>query len=211
MLTRWHAVDTLEKYVGRDLRPLAENQGITVIGESGKINKGWKGLGLEALAGITPNNRKAPNGLGYELKSVAFCEKDGLWVPKETMAITMVNPEDLIRDEFLDSHLWAKLKSLLFCVVSWHGRNNPMSHLLKVTTFDLLEEDNLIKDLEKDYEFIRHKLKTQGFGALTSRDGQYIQARTKGAGYGSITRAFYARKNFLELICPPFKFKTAAA
>lgn len=207
MLTRRNACDTLAKYIGCDLRPLAEDNGITVIGESGNINKGWKGLGLETLAGITPNNRKAPNGLGYELKSVAYYQKDDLWMPKETMAITMVKPEDLLKDEFFKSHLWEKLKSLIFCVVSWHGRNNPMSRLLKVTAFDFLEEDNLIKQIEKDYEFIRNKLKTQGFGALTSRDGEYIQARTKGVGHGSTSRAFYARKNFLEEICPPFKLK----
>jgi DNA mismatch repair protein MutH len=211
MLTRRNACDTLTKYLGRDLRPLAEQHGVTVMAENGNINKGWKGLACEVLAGITPNNRKAPNGLGFEMKSVAYYLKNGLWMPKETMAITMVKPEDFIKDEFLKSHLWEKLKSLIFCVVSWHGRNNPMSRLLKVTALDFLEDDNLIKEIEKDYEFIRNKLKMQGFKSLTSRDGKYVQARTKGAGHGSTSRAFYARKNFLEAICPSFKALTDKA
>jgi len=72
--------------------------------------------------------------------------------------------------------------------------------LLKVKTFDFLETDTLIKEIEADYEFIRTKLVTQGFAALTGKDGKWIQARTKGAGHGSTSRAFYARKDLIKEI-----------
>lgn len=39
-----------------------------------------------------------------------------------------------------------------------------------------------------------------GFESLTGKDGKWIQARTKGAGHGSRSRAFYARKRFIEKI-----------
>ncbi|OWY24453.1 hypothetical protein C7N43_29785 [Sphingobacteriales bacterium UPWRP_1] len=58
----------------------------------------------------------------------------------------------------------------------------------------------LIKEIQADYEFIRNKLKTQGFAALTGKDGKWIQARTKGAGHGSTSRAFYARKSLIKEI-----------
>jgi len=76
------------------LRKLAKDLGITTY-ETGKQNKGWKGLVLERLAGLQTNVSKAPNGLSYELKSVAFHYVKNELVPKETMAITMINPEEL--------------------------------------------------------------------------------------------------------------------
>ncbi|MFB2968172.1 hypothetical protein ACE1CD_04315 [Aerosakkonema sp. BLCC-F183] len=35
---------------------------------------------------------------------------------------------------------------------------------------------------------------------LTGKMGVLVQPRTKGAGYGSTSRAFYARKQFVSLI-----------
>jgi DNA mismatch repair protein MutH len=35
---------------------------------------------------------------------------------------------------------------------------------------------------------------------LTGKDGKWIQARTKGAGHGSTSRAFYARKCLIKEI-----------
>lgn len=56
-----------------------------------------------------------------------------------------------------------------------------------------------------DYDFIRAKLIKCGFESLTGKDGKWIQARTKGPGHGSISRAFYARKNLVKKI-----FETAS-
>jgi len=72
--------------------------------------------------------------------------------------------------------------------------------LLKVQSFDFIENETLIQEIEADYEFIRRKLITQGFDALTGKDGKWIQARTKGAEHGSKTRAFYARKSLIKEI-----------
>lgn len=58
---------------------------------------------LERLAGLSTNNSPAPNGLGFELKSIAYKIKDGKYKPKETMAITMINPENLKTTTFYKS------------------------------------------------------------------------------------------------------------
>lgn len=155
---------------------------------------------LEHLAGLSNDNKQAPNGLGFELKSTAFYKVKGEWTPKETFAITMINPQNLIDTPFFKSHCWEKLKSLVYCAVSWNGKHNEKSELLKVQSFDFLESDTLIQEIQADYEFIRNKLKTQGFAALTGKDGKWIQARTKGAGHGSTSRAFYARKALIKEI-----------
>ena len=199
MITRIIAIRNLEKYIGQDLAQLAVQYGITTYID-GKQNKGWKGLTLEILAGLSNDNKQAPNGLGFELKSTAFYQVNGLWTPKETFAITMINPQNLIDTPFFESHCWEKLKSLVFCAVSWNGKHNLQSKLLKVQSFDFLENETLIQEIQSDYEFIRTKCTTQGFSALTGKDGKWIQARTKGPGHGSISRAFYARKSLIKEI-----------
>ncbi|MBU1104524.1 hypothetical protein KJ664_01325 [Patescibacteria group bacterium] len=199
IITRAIAIKNLKKYVGQDLRKLALNHGITTY-ETGKQNKGWKGLVLERLAGLQTNISKAPNGLTYELKSVAFRYVGKELVPKETMAITMINPAELKAHSFFESHVWAKLKTIVFCAVMWHGKNSEKAELLKVTSLDFSETDELIQEIKADYDFIRSKLTTKGFKSLTGKDGKWIQARTKGAGHGSTSRAFYARTKLVKKI-----------
>ena len=199
IITRAVAINNLKKYVGQDLRVLALANGITTY-ETGNQNKGWKGLVLERLAGLQTNISKAPNGLTYELKSVAFHHVKDKLVPKETMAITMINPGELNAHSFFESHCWAKLKTIVFCAVEWNGTNSEEAKLLKVTSLDFAEDDELIKEIKADYDFIRNKLIKQGFGTLTGKDGKWIQARTKGPGHGSISRAFYARTSFVKKI-----------
>src|SRR4030043_727173 len=133
IITRATAIKNLKKYIGQDLRKLALKHGITTY-ETGKQNKGWKGLVLERLAGLQTNVSKAPNGLTYELKSVAFRYVNDVLVPKETMAITMINPEELKSHAFFESHCWAKLKSMVFCAVMWHGKNSEKAEILKVAS-----------------------------------------------------------------------------
>ncbi len=199
VINRKQAIENLKKYIGEDLAELAKLNGITTF-KSGKQNKGWKGLVLERLAGLQTNISKAPNGISYEVKSVSFYYVKGELVPKETMAITMINPDELKNQAFFESHCWNKLKSMIFCAVMWHGKNSIKAELLRVASLDFTKSDEIIKEIEADYEFIRNKLNTQGFQSLTGRDGKWIQARTKGSGHGSISRAFYARKSLVSKI-----------
>jgi len=207
IVTRATAIKNLKKYIGKDLAELASQFGIQPF-KDGKQNKGWKGLVLERLAGLQTNVSKAPNGLTYELKSVAFHEMKGDLVPKETMAITMINPEELKQHEFFESHAWAKLKSIVFCAVEWNGQHAKSAKLLEVTSLDFAEDDELIQEIKADYDFIRAKLIKEGFEALTGKDGKWIQARTKGIGginprtgeRRPITRAFYARTGLVKKI-----------
>ena len=71
--------------------------------------------------------------------------------------------------------------------------------LLDVKEFDLTNKE-LLKDIENDYNLVKETIKTKGFEFLTGKMGKYIQPRTKGAGHGSTSRAFYARKNLIEII-----------
>jgi DNA mismatch repair protein MutH len=196
LITRIVAVVNLKQYIGQDLAMYAARYGVMPF-KDGKQNKGWKGLILERLAGLTNNSDKAPDGLDFELKSVSFVRKNGVYVPKETMAITMINPTELAAHSFYESHCWAKLQALVLCAVEWNAANATEAKLLEVTSLDFLKDAEIIKEVAEDYEFIRQKLINDGFSALTGKDGKWIQARTKGPGHGSISRAFYAKTPFL--------------
>ncbi len=207
IVTRATAIKNLKKYIGKDLAELAPQFNIHPF-KDGKQNKGWKGLVLERLAGLQTNVLKAPNGLTYELKSVAFHYVNDELIPKETMAITMINPKELKMHSFFESHAWVKLKTIIFCAVKWNGMNSKTAELLSVASLDFAEDDELIKEIKADYDFIRNKLITKGFNALTGKDGKWIQARTKGTGginprtgkRRPITRAFYARTVLVKKI-----------
>jgi DNA mismatch repair protein MutH len=200
IVTRVIAIENLKKFKGINLYEQAEIYKITVF-KDGKINKGWKGQVLERIAGLENSSKKAPNGLGFELKSVSFKLKGSEYVAKETMAITMINQKELLAHSFYESHCWEKLKSLVFCAVEWNETFAKNAKLIEVTSLDFLEgSEDIISEIENDYEYIRNKLKKYGFESLTGKDGKWIQARTKGSGHGSTTRAFYARTQLVNEI-----------
>lgn len=208
IITRAQAIKNLQKYIGQDLFILAKKFKINPF-LNGRQDKGWKGQIITTCAGLKRDNRQAPNGLGFELKSVAFIKRKDGFAPKETMAITMVNPKNYRETPFFKSHCWEKLKSLIFCAVEWTERNQKIgANLINVTSFDFQKTDDIIKEIEEDYEFIRKKLINKGFNVLTGKDGKWIQARTKGTGginpktgkKRPITRAFYARKKLVQKI-----------
>ena len=66
-----------------------------------------------------------------------------------------------------------------------------------MTEFDLNNSHNY-EIIKTDYDLIRNNI-LQGI-TLSGSMGQFIQPRTKGAGHGSTSRAFYARTQFISQI-----------
>ncbi len=198
-ITRFEATQQLQKLIGSDLRELADKFGITVF-KDGKFNKGWAGLTLERAIGLGNNAIQASNGDFWELKLVPLVRKnDNKWHVKETMAITMINPNNVIETPFEKSHLFDKMKKMIICGRERVDNEETTSKLLYVNSFDLLKT-SFWEQIKEDYENVREIITNKGFDSLTGKMGVYIQPRTKGAGHGSNTRAFYARINFVEMI-----------
>ena len=203
ILTREQAVAKLENLIGRDLRPAASKFGVTVFTDeknhTGR-NKGWAGQVLERYLGMGASNVQAPNGGSWELKMVSLKKlKSGKITPKETMQITMINPEQVKNASFENSHLLAKLREMIICARLYNDINETKSNLVSVGTFDL-ENSELYEQVKEDYNLVRNTIETKGFRALTGAMGVYVQPRTKGPGHGSISRAFYARPVFIKKI-----------
>jgi len=118
---------------------------------------------------------------------------------KETMAITMIDPVNVLQKKFEDSHLLTKLKKIVVCARMFESKEENASTLVRVSTFDL-DNPIIYKQVKSDYELVRYAIKNKGFNALTGKMGILVQPRTKGAGHGSTSRAFYARKTFVSHI-----------
>ncbi|MCS7048138.1 MAG: MvaI/BcnI family restriction endonuclease [Verrucomicrobiae bacterium] len=198
-MDRDEAVRKLKQLEGQDLRKLADEYGVTVW-RGNKKNKGWAGHVLERYLGLPINSAQSPNFGSWELKVVPLRRlKTGKIAVKETMAITMIDPVNVLQKPFEESHLLAKLQKAVVCARLFESALEERSLLIKVATFDLGKED-IYKQVRADYEEVRETIRERGFEALTGAMGVLVQPRTKGPGHGSTSRAFYARIAFVRKI-----------
>ena len=200
-MERSEAINKLSEIINQDLRQLADKHDVTVF-KNGNKNKGWAGHVLERYLGLPLSSTQAPNFGTWELKliSLKHLKRGGLTI-KETMAITMIDPYNVERTDFEDSHLLLKLRKLIVAARIWESQEEERSLLHKVFTFDL-DDPEIYNQVKADYDLVREVISTQGFPALTGEMGVYIQPRTKGPR-GSTSRAFYARTSFLKKIFLP--------
>ncbi len=204
-MERQEAIIKLSEIKGEDLRILANLYDVTVFKEGGGKNKGWVGQVIEKHLGLPINSLQRPNAGSWELKmcSLKYLMNGKLTI-KETMAITMIKPDDVLETDFESSHLYAKLRRMVVASRIWESKQEERSILYSVTTFDL-DDPEVYNQVKSDYDLVRETIRTTGFSALTGKMGVYIQPRTKGTGHGSTSRAFYARTSFLKkFIFPEF-------
>jgi len=195
---RGEAIHKLKELEGQDLHALAKKYEVTVLSANGKVNKGWAGHVCERYLGIPINSSQSPNFGSWELKSVPLKRlKNGLLTFKERMAITMIDEYNVKRTSFEESHLLAKLKKAVIVARTVGASYDMPTFVHSVTSMDL--DGELYDAVKADYELVQECLNDpeRGFSMLTGRMGVYVQPRTKGAGHGSMSRAFYARTLFL--------------
>lgn len=204
-MERAEAIKKLNELVGRDLRQLADQYGVTVWTPRGTINKGWAGHVCERHLKLPLNSSQSPNFGSWELKVVPLKRlKGGRIVLKETMAITMIDPVHVAQTAFEDSHLLAKLRKMVVCARMFESQREERSVLVRVGTFDLVDEGTLAQ-VRSDYHVVRDTLTqlgpSAGFDVLTGRMGELVQPRTKGPGHSEErSRAFYARKRLVARV-----------
>jgi hypothetical protein len=118
---------------------------------------------------------------------------------KETMAITRIDSYNVAQTPFEQSHLLAKLRKAVVCARVFESQTDDRSLLVRVSTFDL-NDPKILEQVREDYELVRSAVRANGFESLTGAMGVLVQPRTKGAGHGSTSRAFYARTGFVARI-----------
>ena len=149
-------------------------------------NKGGPGHLLEDLLGISHSSDclDLVDGeiKGFPLKSQTKS--------KESVAVTMVE-KDMRKIPFEESRVYKKLKNTLFIPYERKGKDNE--YVCFSTLIHFTESHPLFEQIKKDYEDIQSK-------SFSSNVGVYLQTRTKGAGHGSTSRAFYLRATFMNLL-----------
>lgn len=196
-MERNEALKLLAELEGRNLHELAAHYEVTVQ-RDGRQNKGWAGHVCERHLGLPINSAQSPNFGSWELKSFPVKSKGNRIVAKETMAITMIDPYNVLATPFENSHLLSKLRKAVIVVRNVGTHFLEPSHIHAILPMDLSEED--MEVVRQDYEDVRSTIRDYGFNALTGKMGRYVQPRTKGPGHGSISRAFYARTGFLNVL-----------
>jgi len=199
-MERKEAIEKLKQLIGKEMHDLAKEYNIAIY-KNGKVNKGWAGHVFERYLELPINSAQSPNFGSWELKSIPLKTlKSGKLTVKETMAVTMIDPVNVKQKEFKDSHLLAKLKKAVIVARTVGTTVNEPSYVHTILEFNLNENSELYKIIENDYNLVRNILidNKNGFELLTGRMGKYVQPRTKGAGHGSTSRAFYVRTSLLK-------------
>jgi len=196
---RTEAVRRINVLAGKDLRALADKYQI-LVWKNGRKNKGWAGLVIERYLGLAQNSRQAPDFGAWELKVVPLVRApNGDLRVKESMAITMLEPVEVLASRFEDSHLYDKLRSMVVVSRVYESSREEHSVLHAAAEFDL-DNAKICAQVKADYETIREQIRVRGIDSVTGDLGKLVQARTKGRGHGSTTRAFYARPRFVAHI-----------
>jgi DNA mismatch repair protein MutH len=204
-LDRDEAQVKLEELRGKNLRPIAEEYGVTIFKPNGGFNKGWVGHTIEQHLGLPQNSLRHGDFYDqdgpWELKTVPVKQVGGVWVPKETLAITMISPGEALPD-FHNSHLYRKIRRMLIVGRTFLNREEDTVEVAFVSKFDAdaPENQDIMLAIIADYEEIRSALgEGEGYTKLTAKIGIWVQPRTKGKGHGSTSRAFYAKKPLVRL------------
>lgn len=199
-MERVDAVNRLTTLVGQDLRQLADQFNVTVWSQGNKKNKGWAGHTIERYLGLALNSSRSPNFGSWELKLVPLvARKTGSLRVKETMAITMIDPVEVVNKAFEESHLFNKLQKIVVVARIFESKADERSLVHSVASFDL-DNPEIYAQVKTDYDLVRETIRSQGFSSLSGRMGKLVQPRTKGKGHGSTSRAFYARTAFVAHI-----------
>ena len=134
-MERQKAVEKLSTIAGQDLRELASDYEVTVFKGKNK-NKGWAGQVIERYLGLPINSAQAPNFGSWELKTVSLeYKKNGELRVKETMAVTMIDPYNVERTDFEDSHLLTKLRRMVVAARIWESQQEERIHFILRNNF----------------------------------------------------------------------------
>jgi len=161
------------------------------------LNKGRVGLYLESQLGI-PTSSACLDCSDGEVKAVPLKRlRNGKLVPKETMAVTMMRPEDLLTVAFADTRLAKKTAAM--AILPYLRVGDDITFYTPVTFGVAHPAYGCLKD---DYEDVKNYYATKG--EVTGSVGRWIQTRTKGPGKGAPkTRAWYFRASFLKELLDP--------
>lgn len=164
---------------------------------------------MENHLGLTDHNLQKMDGLDFELKSTTLLNRDGEWIPKETIKITQLNPKKILTETFETSALWMKFSRLIF--VGVHHESETVCRAVKVAAIDINDSKIVdeIKTFWQDVQSLVANGEMKDFVNFGNSEG-LIQLRPTGDGKYFSTcpitgdkypaRAFYATKRLIRML-----------
>lgn len=194
-MTGEQAFEKIKKFLGKTLEQIRDESSTHLeINDVHRANKGWLGIILELVLGKTPDNKQLPDlDDGTEIKKVSIVKGVKGYRVKETLQVTMINPNSPLEPEFTKSHLYTKTRKILLIPTLYAGKGNHEKEILLPPVLWQPDETFDLR-LKKDYELVARIVSdpSKGFKSLSGKLGDVVQPRTKGAK-NSFTRAFYLR------------------
>ncbi len=198
------------RVLGKNLAALASELGICSM-IRGRLNKGWVGQTLERAADLSNSTSSQPDGPDFELKSTKVSLREGLWIPRETIKVTNLNPQKILQEEFETSTLWAKLKRLILvgCVYE-----SPLEGRAVFVAPVEVNDPFLVSGVRAIWEDVRHLIVEGEISEHINlgKVDDLLQLRPTGSGKQvslcPVTgrhfpaRAFYATKRLLGQLIP---------
>ena len=158
-------------------------------------NKGDVGNYLEQKIGIKPSS-DCLDCIDGEIKTFSLRKNktNPILQPKETIAITMCDRDELKTKLFDNTRLYKKIQNIIFIPYFRKGMNViffPPIHL------QIKNDMELLTKIKIDYNDIRKELIE--CNTIHSNIGNLIQCRTKGKGGNAVkTRAYYFKTLFIR-------------
>jgi DNA mismatch repair endonuclease MutH len=194
-MTGEEALKRITKFIGKTLEQITDETAVHFeIKVTNRANKGWLGIILEIILGKTPDNKQLPDlDDGTEVKKVSIVKGVRGYRVKETLQVTMINPNSPLETDFTKSHLHSKTRKILLIPTLYAGKGNHEKEILLPPVL-WQPDENFDSRLRKDYELVAGIVsdRSKGFRSLSGKLGDVVQPRTKGAK-NSFTRAFYLR------------------
>tara|TARA_B100000575_G_C23025174_1_gene590373 strand:+ start:302 stop:994 length:693 start_codon:yes stop_codon:yes gene_type:complete len=194
------AIEIIHKNIGIDLRTLAKDYSIDIIGPKGGLKKGWAGDVVETLILGKKDNSPNPDLSDCELKIVPLIiKKNNKISVKEPMSICMANENEILNNKFEESHVYEKLKKQL--IVMYLARNMSTDPVIIVGTRMFNINDRLFSIVKNDYLLLQAFIKKNGLNKVSGSLGRpcnFFSMRpkdAKGKSSGNIfpRRAFTIR------------------
>lgn len=176
-------VDTISQrlaaFVGVPFGSLSQTLGVPGLERPADRRKSFAGDVAEAMLDIARNALPDPDleSIGAEIKTIPL---DARSRPRENTKITSLTPRLVSTEgDFYTSHLYAKMRAILFLPVQKSDNDDPASWYLR-PPFLWLPGTEQLRVIRADYETYLAAIREGRWDVLSLRTGTYLGVNTSG-------------------------------
>lgn len=194
--------------IGKTLNDILKEEVVTI--EDKEANKGGLGQLVEKyLFGMENNSDSEPDFLeaGIELKVTPYKKiKENKLSAKERLVLNIIDYMSEYKNDFRSSHFWYKNNKIQLLWYLWEENKNKKDLTITHEKLFELENNEDLKQIEQDWNFIINKIKDGKAHEISEGDTMYLGACSKGANSSSTRQQPF---NDIPAMQRAFCFKTS--